>query len=325
MTMQIYKGTAPKRPSDLLKYELNAEFCRSGFTLLAGSGAERVVKMGELLAQSVTAGAAAVAADAGNTGDGTLFMDVTTPIGAIAQEGNYIVECIGGDFDGVIAADAGNTGNGAGTMHMTKTAEGVKAGVYTVTFIEPVSNLGTFQVEDPDGTLVGTGVVGTLFDNVIKFTIADGAADFVAGDIFRVTVSAVVPTDGGLFSVSAPDGSVLANATVGVAYAGTHIQFTIADGAIDFALGDKFTVSLSGIVGKAVAWAPGATDGTEVIWGIALKDIVASDGADAAGGLGLLRGPALLFQGEIVWPSGITLAQKATALAKLEARNILVR
>ena len=87
------------------------------------------------------------------------------------------------------AAGAGNTGNG--TMGTITLAVGAKAGVYRVLFIEPASNLGTFLVEDPNGLLIGRGVVGTAFSaGGLSFTIADGATDFIAGDQFLITVAA---------------------------------------------------------------------------------------------------------------------------------------
>lgn len=85
------------------------------------------------------------------------------------------------------SADAGNTGDGTlGTLSAGVTA---KEGVYTVTFVEPGTNVGTFQVEDPDGINVGTGVVAVAFTGGgLTFTIADGATDFVSGDQFTITV-----------------------------------------------------------------------------------------------------------------------------------------
>lgn len=87
------------------------------------------------------------------------------------------------------AAAAGNTGNG--TIGTLSVAGRAKEGVYVATFVEPATNLGSFIVEDPDGINVGSGVVGTEFSGPIVFTISDGATDFVAGDRFLITVSAV--------------------------------------------------------------------------------------------------------------------------------------
>lgn len=87
------------------------------------------------------------------------------------------------------AAYAGNTGNG--TMGTVTVGAGAKAGDYKLTIIEPGTNVGTFQVEDPDGIVIGTGVVAAAFSKGgLAFTLADGATDFVAGDGFTITVTA---------------------------------------------------------------------------------------------------------------------------------------
>ena len=59
-----------------------------------------------------------------------------------------------------------------------------------MTCIAPAANAGKFTVEDPDGIEVGVATVAVAFAGPINFTIADGAADFVAGDAFNVTVAA---------------------------------------------------------------------------------------------------------------------------------------
>lgn len=85
------------------------------------------------------------------------------------------------------AAVAGNTGNGTITASPTITA-GAKEGVYTITMIEPGTNVGTFVVEDPDGIEIGRGTVAVAFSaGGVAFTIADGSTDFIAGDAFTVT------------------------------------------------------------------------------------------------------------------------------------------
>lgn len=89
------------------------------------------------------------------------------------------------------AAVAGNTGNGAISG---VTANGnAKEGKYLAVCIEPATNGGTFEVEDPDGIVVGTAAIGVAFAGPVGFTIADGATDFVAGDKFAITVTLGVP------------------------------------------------------------------------------------------------------------------------------------
>ena len=116
----------------------------------AGDGAARAVKIGTLLAMTFAATAidVAQAADAGNTGDGTLTLADPAYTAAV-KPGDYTVVCtVGG-------ADAASK----------------------------------FRVEDPEGNHVGTATGGAAFTKQIKFTIAGGAADFVVGDKFVVTVS----------------------------------------------------------------------------------------------------------------------------------------
>jgi hypothetical protein len=109
------------------------------------------------------------------------------------------------------AADAGNTGNGAiGTLSV---GTGAQLGVYRAVCIEPGTNLGTFAVFDPYGVEVGRAIVGSAFTGQVNFTIADGATDFVAGDAFSITVSAV--TEKYLKSLAAAtDGSQVPDAVL---------------------------------------------------------------------------------------------------------------
>ncbi len=81
------------------------------------------------------------------------------------------------------------TGNGALTKADPAYGAGVKAGRYKAICIEPATDAGTFAVEDPDGVVIGTATVGVAFDGVVKFTIADGSQNFVAGDTFSLPVS----------------------------------------------------------------------------------------------------------------------------------------
>lgn len=80
------------------------------------------------------------------------------------------------------------TGNGTCTKATPAYGAGVKAGNYKAICTEPATNLGTFLVEDPDGVQIGTATVGVAFTGVVKFTIADGSTDFVAGDTFTIPV-----------------------------------------------------------------------------------------------------------------------------------------
>jgi hypothetical protein len=85
------------------------------------------------------------------------------------------------------AAAAGNTGNG--TITGTSVGGGAKVGVYKAVCIEPAANAGVFELEDPDGFIIGRATVAVAFTGPINFTINDGAADFVSGDLIEFTVS----------------------------------------------------------------------------------------------------------------------------------------
>ncbi|MEV5033674.1 head decoration protein [Sphingobium sp. LMC3-1-1.1] len=106
----------------------------------------------------------------------------------------------------VSATPAGTPGNGSiGTV--TSDA-GAQEGTYQVVIIEPAANGGTYEVTKPDGTVDGTGVIGQAYNGSINFTLADGATDFVAGDLIPVVVD--YATGSGKYKLSlaaAVDGS----------------------------------------------------------------------------------------------------------------------
>ncbi len=85
-------------------------------------------------------------------------------------------------------AFAGNTGDG--TMGAITVSGLAKDGAYSLVVIEPGSDVGDFEVRDPDGEFVGTGAVAAAFSaGGLAFTLADGSADYVAGDGFTITVT----------------------------------------------------------------------------------------------------------------------------------------
>lgn len=83
----------------------------------------------------------------------------------------------------------GNTGTGLMTLASPAYGVGVKAGVYRVRAKTAAANGGVFSVVDPDGLVLDDATVGTAYTGVVKFTIADGATDFVVGDGFDLTVT----------------------------------------------------------------------------------------------------------------------------------------
>jgi hypothetical protein len=242
MSLPVHRTTAPRPLASWLRWETSPDYCRDAATLLAGSGAARLVKTGQLIGMIAGALEATAAAKTGgnaaNTGAFTL--DATTPVLA-----------------------------------------GAKIGVYQLRCLTAAANGGTFRLRDPDGYVLGDyaisgGAGGTVtVANHIKGVIADGTQDFVVGEGFDITVAA--DTD----------------ATA---------------------------------IGKAKAWDPAATDGSQVVAGVAIADTEAADGADNVAGLVVLaRGPAIVQAAQLVWPAGVGDGQKAAALAALAARGIVAR
>lgn len=78
--------------------------------------------------------------------------------------------------------------------------------------------------------------------------------------------------------------------------------------------------------GKLVGWDPDATDGSQVVHGVCLKDCEAATGTDLVDGLLYSRRLSILNRAAIVWPDDATDAQKAAALDDIEARlGLIVR
>jgi hypothetical protein len=165
------------------------------------------------------------------------------------------------------AAVTGNTGDGA--MGAITVSGAAKRGRYKLVIIEPGANVGQFALFDPDGVFVSKGTVASAFSaGGLAFTLADGAADFVAGDAFTIDVQ-----------VSAEK----------------WLQLDVA-----------------------------ATTGEAVAAGILGDDITALDAVDNPYGMAFVRS-CIVNAAEIVWPAGISAANKANALLELGRLGIIAR
>lgn len=116
------------------------------------------------------------------TGDATTEDVAGTVLGAVetgtptAAAGTPVSGTGGTVGNGAISAVSADAGAMAGTWQVEMTGSGATA---------------AFKVVKPDGTLDGVGAVGTAYNGTrsINITIADGAADWTAGDIIPVEVS----------------------------------------------------------------------------------------------------------------------------------------
>lgn len=247
------------------------------------------------------------------------------------------------------------TGNGAITMDgTTPILAGAQPGAYKAVCIEPGTNVGQFAVYDPGGVFLGLHTVaGAAFATQIKFTIADGSTDFVAGDAFTITLQrykqaytgtgngvltmdatnpllanvkpgaysvkcTAAATNAGTFTVTDPDGVSLGTHTVAGAAFANQIKFAIADGSTDFIVDDEFTIT---VAGKYLLAAATATDGSAVAAGILLDDVDATSADKKA--VALVKGPAIVRADGLVWASSVNTAElKAAKLAQLAALGI---
>lgn len=169
-----------------------------------------------------------------------------------------------------------------------------------------------------DTPTTGTADVGNTGDGTCGSVTAGPNAKL---GTYTLTCTAAA-ADSGTFAVKAPDGSALPDATVGAAYSNSQINFTLADGATDFVVGDIFTIEVAAGSGKYTQLAPAAVDGSQVAAAIILNDVDATAGDVSAEFIGR---DANVVSTQLVWPDGITAEQKATALAQLKALSIVDR
>jgi len=169
------------------------------------------------------------------------------------------------------------------------------------------------------GTAAGAAVAGNAGNGTITAAPTVGAA--AKPGVYRVTC--IEPAaDGGKFTVEDPDGILIGIATVGTEFT-THLTFMISDGAVDFAAGDAFTITVAAGSGKVKQIDFAAADGSNQACGLLLFDTTAPDGTDRSG-VAVVRN-AIVSDNGITWPAGATSNQKAAAAAQLKAAGILVR
>lgn len=177
------------------------------------------------------------------------------------------------------------------------------------------------------GAVIGKITLGSASATADAGNTGDGTmgaitvgADAQVGDyVLTITEAA---TNGGAFQVVDPAGDVVGIGAVGTAFTGGGLTFTLADGATDFVVGDKFTVTVAAGSGKWKEWDPTATDGSAGTVAVlyAATDASSSDA----------RATAIVRDAEVngnvlTYLSGATSDDKATAAARLADAGILVR
>ena len=157
--------------------------------------------------------------------------------------------------------------------------------------------------EDHSGN-TGAGVMGE---------ITLGALAEV-GDYVLTCIDAA--EDAGTFQVVSPSGNVLPPLTVGVAYAGDHLNMTLADGDPDFAEGDVFTITVAAGIGKMTCPGPCRRGRLPKRRGDHGRGGRPPGRRGRNYGVALVR-DAVVMASALVWPDGATEGQKTAALAQL--------
>lgn len=161
-----------------------------------------------------------------------------------------------------------------------------------------------------DGGNTGDGALGTLtLNEPAKIGVYTAECHTAAAN-------------GGIFAVTDPDGHRMADATVAVAYVNPDLNFTIADGAADFVVGDKITITIGAGAGKVEALDPASQLGVATAFGVMGVNVTAEDGGSDEAAVALVR-LAIVADGSLVWPAGISAADKAVALAQLAVAGII--
>jgi hypothetical protein len=167
------------------------------------------------------------------------------------------------------------------------------------------------------GTITGAAVAGNVGAGTIgTLSVGGGARE----GVYKVTIVEPVAANGE-FVVESPDGRNVGNGTVGVAFTG-EVNFTITDGTPDFSAGDQFEITVSALTVKYKVLNPTGTDGSQFAAGILLADVNAT-AADQA--CAVVSRAAEVNGNELVYPGGITAAQKSIAIAQLQAADVMVR
>lgn len=197
------------------------------------AGRTTVLASKTLMARLAISSTVAVAADAGNTGDGTVT-SVSIIKGNIPKVGAHVLEFTAAGEDGraagSVTADAGNTGDGTVTSLAIVSGEFPKVGNWILKCTDPNAGGGKSAAAVFAGT--GNGGISAITTGL----------ETIEGDYVATCIDATV-SGSEIFEVIDPNGNKLEDATVAVAYSNAHLGFTIADGGTDYIVGDKYTIT----------------------------------------------------------------------------------
>ncbi len=251
-------------------------------------------------------------------------------------------------------------GTGNGTCTAVTGGKNTKVGTYTIVCIQAVTHGGVFEVLGVNGEHLGTmaitpgaGLTGVYTSDQINFTLTDGSTDFVYGSYFTVAV----PAGGGqvkILGLTSVDGSQIACGILGpyavtAAASGQRTVAYTSGGTYEIMPGDTIVGNTSAATARVVAitltsgtFAGGDAAGVITVDGqvgtfqsenlnvlgnsnvaTIASDTAAVAAADTAGVM--FARSCQYVDDYLVWPTGATAAQKATAKAELAALGIIKR
>jgi len=176
------------------------------------------------------------------------------------------------------------------------------------------------------GAATSAAKTGGNTGNGTMGAVTVGAAGQVGVYTLRITAAAA---NAGSFNVIDPQGDIVGQGTVAVAFSGGGLSFTLADGSTDFIVGDGFDITVAAGSGKYTLLNPAATNGSQTFAGIYIADVMgsSSDLAVTAStdtkALILARGPAIVAKEALSYHANVdTDGEKDTIYAAMKAVGI---
>jgi len=224
---------------------------------------------------------------------------------------------------------------------MTTLTEGRHAGGFIVSEAENGRSRSVLILKQGNAVQAGQvlGLLAGTAPDEVSTQVTPGASNVGVGTLTMATPATGVgvkagtylatciaeAANGGTFQVTGPDGEVIGNATVGVAFTGV-VKFTIADAGEDFNIGDTFaiavTITSDALSGDCAAFDQDASDGSQI------ARCVAYDSYDARAGdipIVVLGRSCQVAGVDLVWPGDIESGELAAGIQQLAEVGIIVR
>jgi len=160
-------------------------------------------------------------------------------------------------------------------------------------------------------TAAATAAAGNVGDGVMGAITVTAAA---RNGTYQLVITAVA-VNAGEFDVQDPRGVLIGQGTVAAAFSAGGLAFTLADGATDFTIGDRFDTLVSGGTEKFKEYNPANTDGSQVPVAISW-DRYNATAADVVGAV--IDRDCEVNAEEVTWFTGASAGQKTAALKYME-------